>query len=69
MLNNKTILIDELFVQILGTESIIMYDYLLIIAFLHKSHEDQTPNNKIQLEKKPFSIFFRDKHILILHSV
>ena len=40
-----------------------MYDYLLIIAFLHKFHEDQTANNKIQLVKQPFSIFFRDKHI------
>ena len=34
-----------------------MYDYLLIIAFLHKSHEDQTSNNKIQLEKSHFQYF------------
>ena len=45
----------------LGTESFIMYDYLLTIAFLHKSHEDQTPNNKIQPEKEIYFQYFRHK--------
>ena len=61
MLNYKTILINELVVRMLGTESIIMYDYLLTIAFLHKSHEDQIPNNKIQPEREINFQYFRHK--------